>query len=415
MSTTTPSRDVPTVNDPKSLEEPSFLEKVYNGEANFGFVAQRRRWYWIYAFITLACFLVIALRGFTLGIDLEGGTKLSVPPANGATETTVTEVVEDAIGVSPQSVQTVGSGASEHIEVASERLSDEQIQQARLALYEEFEPLDNNGNPSPDAIGDSTVSESWGQSVSERMAIGMAVFLVIVFIYITVRMERDMAISAIVSLLLDGIVVAGIYALVGFEVSPATIIGLLTVLAYSLYDTVIVFDKVHENTQDVFSSTRATYGEQVNLATNQTVMRSLNTSLFSVVPIAALLVIAVWLMGVGMLKDLALVQFIGVIAGTVSSIYFSAPLLVTLKSKQKKVVEHNRRVARARELAAARGTAGASDDIGDGMDADTDADNDSLNGADGAEVRPRRSVSLPPRESGVEHTPDSSRTWRPGM
>ena len=407
MSTTTPSRDVPTVNDPKSLEEPSFLEKVYNGEANFGFVAQRRRWYWIYAFITLAC--------FTLGIDLEGGTKLSVPPANGATETTVTEVVEDAIGVSPQSVQTVGSGASEHIEVASERLSDEQIQQARLALYEEFEPLDNNGNPSPDAISDSTVSESWGQSVSERMAIGMAVFLVIVFIYITVRMERDMAISAIVSLLLDGIVVAGIYALVGFEVSPATIIGLLTVLAYSLYDTVIVFDKVHENTQDVFSSTRATYGEQVNLATNQTVMRSLNTSLFSVVPIAALLAIAVWLMGVGMLKDLALVQFIGVIAGTVSSIYFSAPLLVTLKSKQKKVVEHNRRVARARELAAARGTAGASDDIGDGMDADTDADNDSLNGADGAEVKPRRSVSLPPRESGVEHTPDSSRTWRPGM
>ena len=166
MSTTTPSRDVPTVNDPKSLEEPSFLEKVYNGEANFGFVAQRRRWYWIYAFITLACFLVIALRGFTLGIDLEGGTKLSVPPANGATETTVTEVVEDAIGVSPQSVQTVGSGASEHIEVASERLSDEQIQQARLALYEEFEPLDNNGNPSPDAISDSTVSESWGQSVN---------------------------------------------------------------------------------------------------------------------------------------------------------------------------------------------------------------------------------------------------------
>ena len=161
--------------------------------------------------------------------------------------------------------------------------------------------MDNNGNPSPDAIGDSTVSESWGQSVSERMAIGMAVFLVIVFIYITVRMERDMAISAIVSLLLDGIVVAGIYALVGFEVSPATIIGLLTVLAYSLYDTVIVFDKVHENTQDVFSSTsdlRRTSepGDQPDGDAFA------NTSLFSVVPIAALLVIAVWLMGVGMLR-----------------------------------------------------------------------------------------------------------------
>ncbi|MGO1950400.1 MAG: protein translocase subunit SecF [Mycobacteriaceae bacterium] len=380
---------------------------MYNGEANFGFVAQRRKWYWIYALITVACFIVIALRGFTLGIDLEGGTKLTMPPANGATESSVSEVIEDSTGVSPQSVQTIGSGDSESIEVASERLSDDQIRDARMALYEEFEPADNNGQPSPDAISDSTVSESWGQSVSERMAIGMAVFLVVVFIYITIRMERDMAISAIVSLLLDGIVVAGIYSLIGFEVSPATIIGLLTILAYSLYDTVIVFDKVHENTADVFSSTRATYGEQVNLATNQTVMRSLNTSLFSVVPIAALLVVAVWLMGVGMLKDLALVQFVGVIAGTVSSIFFSAPLLVTLKARQKKVVEHNRRVARARELAATRGTEPAP--AGDG---DTDGTQEPPEDGEPA----ARTVTLPERPTPENReTPDNGRTWRPGM
>lgn len=377
-----------------------FFEKMYNGESNFAFVAKRRRWYWIYALLTLLCFLVIALKGFTLGIDLEGGTKLTMPPANGATETSVTQVVEDATGITPQSVQTVGTGNSQNIEVASERLSDDQIREARVALYDEFQPADQTGQPSPDAISDSTVSESWGQSVTQRMIIGMGVFLLIVFVYITIRMERDMAISAIVTLLLDGVFVAGIYSLVGFEVSPATIIGLLTILAYSLYDTVIVFDKVHENTQDVLSSTRSTYGEQVNLAVNQTVMRSLNTSLFSVVPIASLLVVAVWLMGVGTLKDLALVQFVGVIAGTFSSIYFSAPLLVTLKSRQKKMVEHDRKVARARELASDRGTTPTAPEGTEGP-AESLA-TDSAIDSDGSE---RRTVTLPrrTRDSDGEH------------
>ncbi|MDN5683491.1 protein translocase subunit SecF [Corynebacterium glyciniphilum] len=393
-----------------------FFEKMYNGESNFAFVAKRRRWYWIYALLTLLCFLVIALKGFTLGIDLEGGTRLTIPPADGATETSVTQVIEDATGVTPQSVQTVGTGNSQNIEVASERLSDDQIREARVALYDEFQPADQTGNPSPDAISDSTVSESWGQSVTQRMVIGMVVFLAVVFVYITIRMERDMAISAIVTLLLDGIFVAGIYSLIGFEVSPATIIGLLTILAYSLYDTVIVFDKVHENTQDVLSSTRSTYGEQVNLAVNQTVMRSLNTSLFSVVPIASLLVVAVWLMGVGTLKDLALVQFVGVIAGTFSSIYFSAPLLVTLKSRQKKMVEHDRKVARARELATDRGNVPAA--AGESQAPVEDGTAESGNDTDAAQ---RRTVTLPPRTRGSDsqdsgvNGEDRGRTWRPGM
>lgn len=409
----------PAEKQPTPTKAPSFWERMYNGEANFAFVAKRRRWYWIYALLTLACFIVIALRGFTLGIDLEGGTKLSMPPSNGATETSVTEVVEEATGVSPQAVQTVGAGGSQSIEVSSELLSDEQIRDARLALYEQFQPLDHNNDPSPDAISDSTVSESWGQSVTERMLLGMVVFLVIVFVYITIRMERDMAISAIITLLLDGLFVAGIYALVGFEVSPATIIGLLTILAYSLYDTVIVFDKVHENTQDVYSSTRSTYGEQVNLAVNQTVMRSINTSLFSVVPIASLLVVAVWLMGVGMLKDLALVQFVGVIAGTFSSIYFSAPLLVTLKSRQKKMREHDKKVARSRELAAKR-AAGTSEDggeagPGDGSGADA-VDGTPESGAEhSADAGARRTVTLPPRPGENGDGQDRGRTWRPGM
>ena len=424
-----------------------FLERMYNGEGAFAIVAKRRRWYWIYAILTVVFILVIALRGFTLGIDFEGGTKMSMPPSGGASETSVAETFEDATGMAPQSTQTVGSGDSKIIEVTSERMSDDQIREARVALFDKFQPTDNSGQPSPDAINDSTVSESWGSSMTQRMLIGMAVFLVLVFAYISIRLERDMAVSAIVSLFLDGLFFAGVYSIVGFEVSPATVIGLLTILAYSLYDTVIVFDKVHENTEDVLSSTRSTYGEQVNLAVNQTIMRSLNTSLFSVIPIAALLVVAVWLMGVGTLKDLALVQLAGVIAGTFSSIYFSAPLLVTMKSWQKKYREHDRRVARARELgidrvsdAAAPESASESAPVGaavtagaaataatddsaatSGTTADatesTDTrsgDNDGSDGRDRSDrtdpPAPKRTVTRPTRPEG-----DAGRSWRPGM
>ncbi|AGP30869.1 protein translocase subunit SecF [Corynebacterium terpenotabidum] len=429
------------MSDTTTVKPAGFMERMYNGEGGFAIVDSRRRWYWIYALVTVACILIIAVKGFALGVDFEGGTKMSMPPTNGATESSVSEIFEEATGVAPQSTQTVGSGDSRVIEVTSERLSDDQIRDARVALFDEFAPEDNTGTPSPDAISDSTVSESWGQSITQRMLLGMVIFLAVVFLYITVRLERDMAISAIVSLLLDGVVVAGVYSLVGFEVSPATVIGLLTILAYSLYDTVIVFDKVHENTQDVLSSTRSTYGEQVNLAVNQTIMRSLNTSLFSVIPIAALLVVAVWLMGVGTLKDLALVQLVGVVAGTVSSIYFSAPLLVTLKARQRRYRDHDAKVTRARELAAdpsaataaeepdtavgasaadllpldGAGTAAGSPSVEAGQSAVTTAeptaDSTDAEDPEAAADTPRRTVYRPDHSG---HG-DRGRSWRPGM
>lgn len=419
-----------------TVKPAGFMERMYNGEGGFKIVDTRRRWYWVYALVTVACLIIIAVKGFTLGIDFEGGTKISMPPTNGATETSVSETFEQATGVEPQSTQTVGAGDSRIIEITAERLSDDQIREARVALYDKFQPADNTGTPSPDAISDSTVSESWGQSITQRMLLGMAIFLAVVFIYITIRLERDMAISAIVSLVLDGVVVAGVYSLVGFEVSPATVIGLLTILAYSLYDTVIVFDKVHENTQDVLSSTRSTYGEQVNLAVNQTIMRSLNTSLFSVIPIAALLVVAVWLMGVGTLKDLALVQLAGVIAGTISSIYFSAPLLVTFKSRQKRYRDHDARVLRARELAAGgaataetreagkvgedEALAGATNDPAvttgspDGAATDAESGSGSVGDDKNGPENQHRTVSRPGRTTdGADR--ERGRSWRPGM
>ncbi len=426
--TTTETTAVATPVDAPDTQAGGFFEKIYNGTGGFRIVQNRGRLYGILVAMLVACVLSIAVRGFTLGIDFEGGTRMTMPPAGGATESSVSEVFEEATGIAPQSTQTVGSGDAESIEITAERLSEEQIRKARSALFNEFHPKNNVGEVTQDAISDSTVSESWGSSITKKMLIALGVFLLVVFLYIAIRLERDMAAAAIICLLIDLTVVSGTYALIGFEVSPATVIGLLTILAYSLYDTVVVFDKVQENTAGLFGSTRSTFAEETNLAINQTIMRSINTSIFSLVPIASLLVVAVGIMGVGTLKDLALVQFIGVIAGTFSSIFFAAPLLVTFKMRQKKYKQHEARVERARSLAVAP-TDDSSED-----DAAVEAAEESSAQDEATDAPAKRGVSSPNakleskaadkkravddstedflRETGNE---DAGRSWRPGM
>lgn len=412
--------------DAPDTEAAGFFEKLYNGNGGFAIVQNRGRLYGILVAVVVACLLSILVRGFSLGIDFEGGTRMTMPPAGGATESSVSEVFEEATGIAPQSTQTVGSGDAESIEITSERLSEEQIREARSALFNEYHPKNNVGEVTQDAISDSTVSESWGSSITKKMLIALGVFLLAVFLYIAVRMERDMAAAAIICLLIDLTVVSGIYALVGFEVSPATVIGLLTILAYSLYDTVVVFDKVQENTSGLFGSTRATYAEETNLAINQTIMRSINTSIFSLVPIASLLIVAVGIMGVGTLKDLALVQFIGVIAGTFSSIFFAAPLLVTFKMRQQKYKQHEARVERARSLAVSK--EGSSDEDAAVETAEDTSEKVSVSaaGADADEAKKagKRSVSSPNARLADDstedfkretHNEDAGRSWRPGM
>ena len=217
-------------------------------------------------------------------------------------------------------------------------------------------PRAPTASPVRQAISDSAVSETWGGQITEKALIALAVFLLLAAIYIAVRYERYMAIAALATLAFDLVTTAGVYALVGFEVSPATVIGLLTILGFSLYDTIVVFDKVEENTQGFEHTSRRTFAEHANLAINQTFMRSINTSLISVLPIVALMVIAVWLLGVGTLMDLALVQLVGVIVGTYSSIFFATPLLVSLRERTEKVRSHTRRVMNRRKPAAAKAT-----------------------------------------------------------
>ena len=234
------------------------------------------------------------------------------------------------------------------MQIRSETLSNDKTAKLRNALFDRFQPKDADGQPSKKAISDSAVSSTWGGQITKKAVIALVVFLVLVSLYITVRYERYMAISALTTMCFDLTVTAGVYSLVGFEVTPATVIGLLTILGFSLYDTVIVFDKVEENTHGFEHITRRTFAEQANLAVNQTFMRSINTSLISTLPVLALMVVAVWLLGVGTLKDLALVQLVGIIVGAYSSIFFATPLLVTLRERTELVRTHTRRVVRRR-------------------------------------------------------------------
>lgn len=367
------STESATVAAPAPAAQHGFFVRLYTGTGAFEVIGKRKLWYGVSGAIVAISLLAMLVRGFTFGIDFEGGTKVSMP-VDGAKGQATTEQVEtvfgDALGKPPETVVIVGNGPSATVQIRTETLTNEQTEKLRVALFDAFEPKGADGQPSKLAISDSAVSSTWGGQITQKALIALVVFLVLVSIYITVRYERYMAMAALAAMFFDLIVTAGVYALVGFEVTPATVIGLLTILGFSIYDTVIVFDKVEENTAGFEHTTRRTFAEQANLAVNQTFMRSINTSLISALPIIALMVIAVWLLGVGTLQDLALVQLVGVLVGTYSSIYFATPLLVSLRERTELVSKHTKRVLRRRAAAAAKT---GSDAEPDADDTDTDA------------------------------------------
>jgi preprotein translocase subunit SecF len=336
-----------TSDSASQLPRHSLISRLYTGTGAFEVVGRRRMWYGISGAIVAVAIISIIVRGFTFGIDFKGGTTVSFPRGTAQTAQ-VSDVYKKTIGTDPESVVIVGNGASATVQIRSEALSNDQTTKLRNALFDAFQPKGTDGKPSKLAISDSAVSETWGDQITKKALIALAVFLVLVALYITVRYERYMALSALTTMCFDLTVTAGVYSLVGFEVSPATVIGLLTILGFSLYDTVIVFDKVEENTHGFQHTTRRSFAEQANLAINQTFMRSINTSLISVLPVLALMVVAVWLLGVGTLKDLALVQLVGIMVGTYSSIFFATPLLVTLRERTELVRTHTRRVVKRR-------------------------------------------------------------------
>jgi preprotein translocase subunit SecF len=387
----------------------NFFVRLYTGTGAFEVIGRRKLWYAVSGLIVAAALLSIVLRGFTFGIDFEGGTKVSFPRGTGDITTQQVETVfNDSVGKPPESVVVVGNGESATFQIRSETLSNDQTEALRNALFDRFHPTGADGQPSKQVISDSAVSETWGGQITQKALIALVVFLVLAALYITVRYERYMAISALATLVFDLLVTAGVYSIVGFEVTPATVIGLLTILGFSLYDTVIVFDKVEENTEGFEHTTRRTFAEQANLAVNQTFMRSINTSLISVLPILSLMVVAVWLLGVGTLMDLALVQLVGVVVGTYSSIFFATPLLVSLRERTDLVSKHTRRVLNRRKTAAARTTRA--------VELDTD-DSDAASVPEPAAVSAPAAPATPapdkPAPGARPVRPTSSRTGRP--
>jgi preprotein translocase subunit SecF len=317
----------------------SFISRLTTGTGAFNILGHRKVYYAVSSVLVVASILLIIFRGFHFGIDFAGGTTLQFQPPAGQTISTteVAQVVTSATGVEPDSVQTVGS----QVQVNSPTLTVDQVVTAKAALNTQYAP--------DGGVSDSAVSETWGSEISQRALIAVLVFLVAVAAFLWIRYEKRMAAGAVVSVLHDMVITAGIYSLSGFEVTPATVIGLLTILGFSLYDTVVVYDKVQENTKGLTSLTRRTYPEAANLAVNQTLMRSINTSLIALLPVAGLLVAGVVILGSGTLKDLSLVMLIGMLVGAYSSVFIAVPIAVDLKIRDPQIKAHTTRVLAKRK------------------------------------------------------------------
>ncbi|MEV6595985.1 protein translocase subunit SecF [Actinoplanes sp. NPDC051346] len=324
-------------------------ERLYMGEANLNIVGRRKMWFAIAGALIVLAIGSFLVRGFHLGIEFSGGTQFSLPATVG-TAGAAQDAVEKAVntaGVADVTVgaaQKVGNGVDATFNVRTGELKQDQATSVKNALVKDL------GVPA-EKISDDRVSEAWGGQVTQQALLGLGIFLVLVLGYLVVRFEWRMAVAAVSSLLLDLVLTAGVYSMVGFEVTPSTVIGFLTILGFSLYDVVVVFDKVQENTRGITAGSARTYGEAANLAVNQTLMRSINTGLVALLPVGGLLFIGAGLLDAGTLKDLGLVLFVGMGLGVASSIVFATPVLAALKDQEPRIKSHNARVLARRSSA----------------------------------------------------------------
>ena len=321
--------------------------RLYTGETAYDFVGKRKIWYLFSLAVIVVSLVGLGVRGLALGVDFEGGAVLTTPPTEKSVEE-VRHLAEEASGADARA-QELGNGA---VRVTVTGLDTEESDRTRVQLAKDL-------GVDKDEVTAEVVGPSWGDQVTSKAVQGLIVFLVLVTIYLSIAFEWRMAVGAMTALAFDFTVTVGVYALIGFEVPPGTVVGVLTILGYSLYDTVVVFDKVKEKTHKVTQQTRHTYGELANLSVNATLVRSVNTSVVALLPVAGLLFIGSGLLGGGMLKDISLSLFIGLTAGTYSSLLIATPVLVDLSLRRPEIAAHTRKVLarRARRQDAADGDA----------------------------------------------------------
>jgi len=297
--------------------------RLYRGETSIDFIGKRRRWYAISALLILASVGALAIQGLHLGIEFKGGSSYIVTKA-GVTVEDARAAVESTGIAGETIIQKIGT---EKVRVQTTALTSEQSNQIQDALA-------NKLGVSIDSIDTQIVGPSWGKEITRKALYGLIGFVIVVMLYLAMAFEPKMAIAAIIAVVHDVFITVGIYALVGFDVTPATVIGFLTILGYSLYDTVVVFDKVRENTRTITSTSKSTYSQAANLAVNQTLVRSFNTSLIALLPVGSILFVGAGLLGAGTLKDLSLALFIGLATGTYSSIFIATPILAVLRERE---------------------------------------------------------------------------------
>jgi preprotein translocase subunit SecF len=324
--------------------------RLYSGDVSVDFVGRRTLWYVISLVIIVIVLGGLVIRGVNFGIEFRGGVEFEAKVADPTSHVEqYTDVVTGTGIEAAQSPTVVASKDTTTIRIQTEPLT---IDEQRVVEH----ALDEAG---AGEISSSSIGPTWGGEVANKAIIGLIVFLVLVVLFIWAYFrEWRMSVAAIVALAHDVIITIGVYALTGFEVTPATVTGLLTILGYSLYDTVVVFDKVRENTKGVTTSVRRTYAEGANLAVNQTLVRSINTSVAALLPVGAILYVGWFQLGTGPLKDLALALFVGMAAGAYSSICIATPLLAQLKMREPAMVAQakrvmTRRTTQAREAARA--------------------------------------------------------------
>ncbi len=351
---------------------------LYTGKRSIDFIGRQKVWYVVSGVLIALALVGVFARGLNFGIEFRGGSEFRVPGVSATSdyEQRAQQAMTKA-GIGGNIVATVIGRDTVRVQTES---ADEQSEAAKQALGSTFSVPAQN-------ISFSLIGPSWGASVSQKAIQGLVIFLVLVAIFMAIYFRTwTMAVAGLVALVHDLVITVGVYALFGFEITPSSMIGFLTILGYSLYDTVVVFDKVRENTTAALTSKRQTYRDAANLAVNQTLVRSVNTTVVALLPIAAILVIGFVALGPGTLLDLSLALFVGIAVGAYSSIFIATPLLVDLRRNEHDIKELDKVVARTNSrvpgartpVTAGVGAHAVATPEGSGAGADADAPSDTI-------------------------------------
>jgi preprotein translocase subunit SecF len=330
--------------------------RLHRGEVSYDFVGKRKIWYSISILVTIVAIIGLVVNGLKESIDFSGGAVFNTPKTSLSVSDVQSKISGDTDG-RDATVQKLGNG-SMRIQVAG--LSTDQSKKVQKEIAADLKIPASK-------IDAEIVGPSWGKEITHKALEGLIIFLVLVVIYLAIAFEWRMALAALVALLHDLTITVGVYAIVGFEVSPGTVIGLLTILGYSLYDTVVVFDGLKEASKDITKKNTSTYSEVANRSLNSTLVRSINTTVVALLPVAALLFIGGGILGAGMLNDIALALFVGLTAGAYSSIFIATPIVAELKERDPQMKSLRKRVLakRASDAAKAKARAAAGESAAD--------------------------------------------------